>query len=54
MKKEEGNSMNVSENKIEASSESWMFMVLINIYLQTRMQIMAGRRCSGVEKEPWL
>lgn len=47
MEKEEGDSM--SENEIEASSESWMFMALINIYLQTRMLTMAGRRCNGME-----
>lgn len=51
MEKEEGDSM--SENKIEASSESWMFMALINIYLQTWMLTMAGRQCNRMEKEPW-
>lgn len=54
MEKEEGDSMNKSENKIEVWSESWMFMALVNIYLQTWMLAMAGRRCNGMEKKLWL
>ena len=52
MEKEEGDSM--SENKIEASSESCMFMTLINIYLQIQLLTVDGRRYNGLEKELWL